>query len=330
MAEAAHDDRGAAPDDERDGGKDRRRGRPRSRTARSISKRQGCASKRRSAPRSDLSSGWSGSGPIISASRPTRSKACPAPMSARPSVPMCLAGSPTCCWRSRAIPPCCSISTTSPRWARIRSAGINRTRGLNENLAREILELHTLGVRSGYSQDDVIGFAKVLTGWTLVPPGDNPEHGGEFTFNPRLHEPGAQKVLGKVYEEEDGGAGTRRAARSGRTSRDRHASRHQAGAPFHRRCACRRRWSRGWRRSFSIPTAISRKSPRRWFRRPNPGRSRPPSSSARASGSSAWCARPGSRKPIRHGSPAGRPCSANRLWRSVVAQRLSGRRSVLD
>jgi uncharacterized protein (DUF1800 family) len=81
-------------------------------------------------------------------------------------------------------------------------AGINRTRGLNENLAREILELHTLGVRSGYTQDDVIAFADVLTGWTLVPPGDNPEHGGEFIFNPRLHEPGAQKVLGKSYDDE--------------------------------------------------------------------------------------------------------------------------------
>ncbi len=81
-------------------------------------------------------------------------------------------------------------------------AGINRTRGLNENLAREILELHTLGVRSGYTQDDVIAFANVLTGWTLVPPGDNPEHGGEFIFNPRLHEPGAQKVLGKSYDDE--------------------------------------------------------------------------------------------------------------------------------
>lgn len=81
-------------------------------------------------------------------------------------------------------------------------AGINRTRGLNENLAREILELHTLGVRTGYTQGDVISFANVLTGWTLVPPGDNPEHGGEFTFNPRLHEPGAQKVLGKSYDDE--------------------------------------------------------------------------------------------------------------------------------
>jgi uncharacterized protein (DUF1800 family) len=83
------------------------------------------------------------------------------------------------------------------------TAGLNRSRGLNENLAREILELHTLGVRTGYTQDDVIGFANILTGWTLVPPGDNPEHGGEFTFNPRLHEPGGQTVLGKRYEQED-------------------------------------------------------------------------------------------------------------------------------
>src|SRR5262249_4542214 len=78
-------------------------------------------------------------------------------------------------------------------------AGINRTRGLNENLAREILELHTLGVRSGYSQDDVIRFAYVLTGWTIISPIDNPEHGSEFIFNPRLHEPGPQRVLDKTY-----------------------------------------------------------------------------------------------------------------------------------
>ena len=83
------------------------------------------------------------------------------------------------------------------------TAGINRSRGLNENIAREIMELHTLGVRTGYTQDDVISFANVMTGWTLVPPGDNPEHGGAFTFNPRLHEPGAQTVLGKRYEQED-------------------------------------------------------------------------------------------------------------------------------
>jgi uncharacterized protein (DUF1800 family) len=83
------------------------------------------------------------------------------------------------------------------------TAGINRSRGLNENFAREIMELHTLGVRTGYTQDDVISFANVLTGWTLVPPGADPQHGGEFTFNPRLHEPGGQAVLGKRYEQED-------------------------------------------------------------------------------------------------------------------------------
>jgi uncharacterized protein (DUF1800 family) len=80
-------------------------------------------------------------------------------------------------------------------------AGINRTRGLNENLAREALELHTLGVRTGYTQDDVTRFANVLTGWTLIPDADNPEHGGEFTFNRRFHEPGPQKILDKSYED---------------------------------------------------------------------------------------------------------------------------------
>ena len=77
-------------------------------------------------------------------------------------------------------------------------AGINRDKGLNENLARETLELHTLGVRSGYTQADVTSFAKVLTGWTWIQPGE-PSHGGEFIFNRLLHEPGAQTVLGKSY-----------------------------------------------------------------------------------------------------------------------------------
>lgn len=81
-------------------------------------------------------------------------------------------------------------------------AGIDRDKGLNENLARETLELHTLGVRGGYSQADVTNFAKVLTGWTWLPPGE-PLHGGEFVFNKLLHEPGPQTVLGKSYP--DGG-----------------------------------------------------------------------------------------------------------------------------
>src|SRR5215472_3336523 len=77
-------------------------------------------------------------------------------------------------------------------------AGINRDKSLNENLAREILELHTLGVRTGYSQDDVTHFANVLTGWTWVGLGE-PNHGGEFVFVKRLHEPGEQIVIGKSY-----------------------------------------------------------------------------------------------------------------------------------
>jgi uncharacterized protein (DUF1800 family) len=78
-------------------------------------------------------------------------------------------------------------------------AGINRSRGLNENLAREILELHTLGVNGGYSQSDVTQFAHVLTGWTIIPIAGDPEHGAEFTFIKRMHEPGPQQVLDKTY-----------------------------------------------------------------------------------------------------------------------------------
>jgi uncharacterized protein (DUF1800 family) len=78
-------------------------------------------------------------------------------------------------------------------------AGVNRDRGLNENLAREILELHTLGVRTVYTQADVTNFAKVLTGWTILPTLTNPEHGGEFVFMRRAHEPSPQSVVGNAY-----------------------------------------------------------------------------------------------------------------------------------
>src|SRR6516162_4871167 len=80
-------------------------------------------------------------------------------------------------------------------------AGINRDKGLNENLAREILELHTLGVRTVYTQADVTNFAKVLTGWTILPTATNPDHGGEFAFLGRAHEPGIETVIGNAYTE---------------------------------------------------------------------------------------------------------------------------------
>ena len=64
--------------------------------------------------------------------------------------------------------------------------------GLNENYARELMELHTLGVNGGYTQADVTQVARVLTGWTV----DRPQFGGGFQFNPNRHEPGNKKVLG--------------------------------------------------------------------------------------------------------------------------------------
>jgi len=78
-------------------------------------------------------------------------------------------------------------------------AGINRKRGLNENLAREIMELHTLGVGGGYTQDDVTSLSRVITGWTFAGRQGQLGAPGSFVFNANAHEPGAQRVLGKSY-----------------------------------------------------------------------------------------------------------------------------------
>jgi uncharacterized protein (DUF1800 family) len=80
--------------------------------------------------------------------------------------------------------------------------GQNGKHGLNENLAREILELHTLGVDGGYSQADVTSLARIITGWTVTSPDEDLMHGGRFTFAPARHEPGAHTVLGKTYVED--------------------------------------------------------------------------------------------------------------------------------
>ena len=77
-----------------------------------------------------------------------------------------------------------------------------RKRGLNENLAREIMELHTLGVRSGYTQGDVTAFARALTGWTVDGLGAGQAGAGDpnrFAFRAARHEPGTQTILGKAY-----------------------------------------------------------------------------------------------------------------------------------
>ncbi|WP_309629782.1 DUF1800 family protein [Brevundimonas sp.] len=79
-------------------------------------------------------------------------------------------------------------------------AGQRRNAGLNENLAREILELHTVGSDGGYSQADVTEFARALTGWSIPQPRDGPgAGGGGFVFRPVVHEPGERTVLGRRY-----------------------------------------------------------------------------------------------------------------------------------
>ncbi len=81
-------------------------------------------------------------------------------------------------------------------------AGQRRKRGLNENLAREILELHTLGVGGGYSQADVTNFAKVLTGWSISNFEENIDGYGGFFYAPNRHEPGPHAVLGQRYPQD--------------------------------------------------------------------------------------------------------------------------------
>jgi len=74
----------------------------------------------------------------------------------------------------------------------------NKGRGLNENLAREILELHTLGVDGGYQQNDVQELAKTITGWSVARPGKDKESG--FKFRSYGHEPGDRRLFGKSYK----------------------------------------------------------------------------------------------------------------------------------
>lgn len=70
--------------------------------------------------------------------------------------------------------------------------------GLNENYARELMELHTLGVNGGYTQKDVTEVARIFTGWTV----DHAALGGEFRFDETRHEPGEKTVLGHKFKEQ--------------------------------------------------------------------------------------------------------------------------------
>jgi uncharacterized protein (DUF1800 family) len=81
------------------------------------------------------------------------------------------------------------------------AAGKFGGRGLNENMARETLELHTVGVGAGYTQGDVIELARILTGWSISGPESEAGVPGEFLFKPNWHEPGARTLFGKTYAE---------------------------------------------------------------------------------------------------------------------------------
>ena len=97
-----------------------------------------------------------------------------------------------------------SIGPQSLAATRMAQRDPQKKRGLNENLAREIMELHTLGVRSGYTQADVTEFARAMTGWSIAGIGNDrnsqPEANG-FAFRPALHESGSRTIMGRVYSQ---------------------------------------------------------------------------------------------------------------------------------
>jgi uncharacterized protein (DUF1800 family) len=97
-----------------------------------------------------------------------------------------------------------SIGPNSKAGSRSTEKQPDKKRGLNENLAREIMELHTLGVRSGYTQTDVTEFARALTGWSIAGMGKDKANSAEvngFVFRPQLHEPGERNIMGKTYSQ---------------------------------------------------------------------------------------------------------------------------------
>ena len=88
-----------------------------------------------------------------------------------------------------------AADSAHPTLVAARQQGARGRRGLNENYARELMELHTLGVDGGYTQQDIIEVARALTGWTM-----NPRGAAEFVFRPEIHDAGQKLVLGHVLQ----------------------------------------------------------------------------------------------------------------------------------
>ena len=86
--------------------------------------------------------------------------------------------------------------------AAMRLSGGGKQAGLNDNLAREILELHTVGVDAGYTQADVTEFARAMTGWSLGGPRESDAVAGKFLFRPMAHEGGVRTIMGKQYAQQ--------------------------------------------------------------------------------------------------------------------------------
>ncbi len=130
-------------------------------------------------------------------------------------------------------------------------AGINRNRGLNENLAREIMELHTLGVDGGYTQDDVTSLARVITGWTYAGRQGALGTPGTFVFNANAHQPGRAARARQDLRAERRGRRARRCSPISRAiPRPRNSSPPNSSgisSPTIRR----RRWSRSCRHVFA-------------------------------------------------------------------------------
>ena len=182
--------------------------------------------------------------------------------------------------------------------------GNGRKAGINENLAREILELHTLGVDGGYTQADVTTFAQAISGWSiggqdngrrLARLGVDNGTPGEFHFREIFHEPGAKKLVRQELWRRRPAPGRSHPARSCDASGNRAACFHQARAAFHRGRA-----AEGSRRSHhaapgSIRRRICPRCTRRWSSRPRRGNSRWPSSRRRPTTSIPRIARSASR-----------------------------------
>lgn len=164
-------------------------------------------------------------------------------------------------------------------------AGKRRGRGLNENLAREIMELHTLGVSGGYTQTDVTSLARIITGWTVVGRDARLGFPGSFAFNPGLHDPGGQRLLGKVYRQDGKEKGMAALA---------DLARHPSTAAFIARKLARHFVAdeppqvlvAGSPASSARRAAISPRSRGHWSRRNSPGPRWRPSSARRRSSSS--------------------------------------------